>query len=56
MQTIILKSATNLLSLESQSSNGEISEFDTKNGRIVGVYGFMDPNDDVRGFGFILVK
>lgn len=53
---MILKGATSQLSLESQSSNGEISEFDTKNGRIVGVYGFMDANDDVRGFGFILIK
>jgi len=33
-----------------------MEEFETKKGRIVGVYGFMDSNEDVRGFGFILTK
>lgn len=44
-------------SLESQSNNGTIQEFKLTTGeRIVGVHGYLDPNGDLRGFGFVVVK
>ena len=43
--------------MESQSNNGDMKEFKLANNeRIVGVHGYLDPNGDLRGFGFIVVK
>jgi len=43
--------------LESQSNNGEMKEFKLANSeRIVGVHGYLDPNGDLRGFGFLVIK
>lgn len=57
VQTVTVHAGKKLISLESQSNNGTLKDFPLGAGeRIVGVHGFLDPNGDLRGFGFIVVK
>lgn len=58
MQTITFKQANSgTVSIESQSSNGAMKEFKIESGeRVIGVHGYLDQNQDLRGFGFIVIK
>lgn len=59
VQTVIINQAgkKGSMSIESQSNNGTIKEFKLEqNERIVGLHGYLDPNGDLRGFGFIVLK
>ena len=53
IQSLVIKSGDKEVSLVSQSTNGEVQEFE--GGKIVGVHGYLDANDDVRGIGLILI-
>lgn len=55
VQQLLFKGESNEHSIKSQQSNGQLVEFKLGAGdRIVGVHGYMDSNDDVRGFGLII--
>jgi hypothetical protein len=59
VQTLIVTQAgkKGQLTMESQSNNGTMAEFKLAQGeKIVGVHGHLDPNGDLRGFGFIVIK
>lgn len=58
MQTITFKQANaGTVSIESQSNNGAMKEFKIESGeRVIGVHGYLDQNQDLRGFGFIVIK
>ena len=58
VQTLVVNQASKKgsVTLESQSNNGDMKEFKLASGeRIVGIHGYLDPNGDLRGFGFIVV-
>lgn len=58
VQTINFKhSNQEAAKIESQSNNGQMKEFKLERGeRIIGVHGYLDQNEDLRGFGFIVLK
>lgn len=56
VQTLSLSTAAGESKIESQKQNGEMVEFAVPEGkRVIGVHGHLDNNDDVRGFGLILI-
>ena len=57
VQTLSLTTADGCESkIEGQKQNGEMTEFEVPAGkRLIGIHGFLDGNDDVRGFGLILI-
>lgn len=55
VQTLVVKSEKSDKTIKSQQSNGQMVEFKLgENERIIGIHGYMDSNDDVRGFGLII--
>lgn len=57
VQTLVMKGEKGEKTIKSQQSNGQMVEFKlSDNERIIGVHGYMDSNDDVRGFGLIIAS
>jgi hypothetical protein len=55
VQQLIVKATEGEKSIKSAQINGNLVDFKMKDGeRIIGVHGYMDSNDDVRGFGFLV--